>query len=291
MNDTSADVGVVELLRRYPIKSMLGEPVASLEVLSRGVAGDRMWAVFDESTGKIASAKRPKLWRDLLRCQARTYEPTGNGARGVEITLPNGTVRHAGDPKLNDDLSDLVKRRVRLIDVPPSGAAIDRSYPEVVLAEGLGKDVDYSILTLGQGAPPGTFLDYAALHLIPTATLDGIAALVPGGAIETVRYRPNVVIRSPQGTPPFSENDWRDTLIRIGEEVILRTILLTPRCSIPMLAHGTLPPRPEALRVIVEQNRVEIPEFGNQPCAGVYVAVEHEGTIRAGDPVAVSPRT
>lgn len=291
MNSAGADAGVVALMRRYPIKSMLGEPVATLDVLSRGVVGDRMWAVFDESTGKIASAKRPRLWRDLLRCRARTEEQTGGESRSVEVTLPNGAVHHAGEPTLNAALSDLVKRRVRLIDMAPDGAAIDRSYPEMVLARGLGQDADYSILTLGRGAPPGTFLDYAALHLIPTATLDAIGALVPGGSIETVRYRPNIVIRSPEGTPPFSENDWRDSLIRIGEEVALRTILLTPRCAIPMLAHGTLPPRPEALRVIVEQNRVEIPEFGNQPCAGVYVAVEREGIIRAGDRVVVSPLT
>ncbi|MGH7041681.1 MAG: MOSC domain-containing protein, partial [Acetobacteraceae bacterium] len=166
---------------------------------------------------------------------------------------------------------------------------IDRAYPEVQLAEGLGADVDYSLLVLGGGAPPGTFLDYAAMHLMPTATLDAIAASMPDGMVEPERYRPNVIIRSPSGTPGFSENTWADSIVRIGERVMLRVILLTPRCSIPMLAHGNNPPRPAALRVVAEQNRVEIPGFGNQPCAGVYVSVLQDGIVRKGDRVTIAP--
>ncbi|MGH7152512.1 MAG: hypothetical protein ACREF3_01185, partial [Acetobacteraceae bacterium] len=71
--------------------------------------------------------------------------------------------------------------------------------------------------------------------------------------------------------------------------VALRVILQTPRCSIPMLAHGPLPARTAALRVLAERNRVDIPGFGDQPCAGVYVSVLQEGTIRKGDRVVVTP--
>lgn len=277
------DAGRVETLRRYPVKSMLGEDQETLTVRARGVLGDRAWAVLDRATGKIASAKRPKLWRDLLICAART------DAERVAVTLPDGRTRTAGDPHLDEALSSLTGRAVRLIDTPPEAAEIDRAFPEVQLAEGLGADVDYSLLVLGGGAPPGTFLDYAAMHLMPTATLDAIAAAMPDGTVEPERYRPNVIIRSPAGTPGFCENTWADNVVRIGEEVVLRVILLTPRCSIPMLAHGTTPARPAALRVVAEQNRVEIPGFGNQPCAGVYVSVLQDGTIRKGDRVTIAP--
>lgn len=277
------NVGRVELLRRYPVKSMLGEEQESLTVHERGVGGDRAWAVFDTDTGKVASAKRPKLWRKLLQCMATSTD------HSVQVMLPDGTRHRAGEPKLDDALSALTGRRVRLIDTPPDGAEIDRAYPEVALAQGLDSDVEYSILTLGGGAPPGTFLDYAALHLITSATLDRITALVPGDAIEIVRYRPNVVIRAPAGVSGFVENAWLDGVVRIGTEVAVRVILQTPRCSIPMLAHGPLPTRTAALRVLAEQNRVEIPGFGNQPCAGVYVAVLQGGTIHKGDPVVLVP--
>ncbi|MDG4771823.1 hypothetical protein [Solwaraspora sp. WMMD792] len=31
-----------------------------------GIAGDRAFAVLDCATGKVASAKNPRLWRDML---------------------------------------------------------------------------------------------------------------------------------------------------------------------------------------------------------------------------------
>lgn len=277
------EVGVVETLRRYPVKSMLGEEQEALMVRRRGVMGDRAWAVFDTTTGKIASCKRPKLWRDLLSCAGAT------SGDGTEITLPDGRVHAAGDPDLDRALSGLTGRNVRLIDTPPEGAAIDRAHPEVALAAGLDADVDYSVLVLGGGAPPGTFLDYAPLHLITAATLNSITAALGAEPIEPIRYRPNVIIRSPAGAGRFPENDWISCIVKIGEEVELKVILQTPRCSIPMLAHGTLPPRTDALRILAERNRVDIPGFGDQPCAGVYVAVARDGVIRKGDPVRLGP--
>ncbi len=280
-------IGTVATLSRYPTKSMLGEARGTLAVAARGVIGDRAWAVLDEATGKVASAKRPKLWRGLLGCAARTLGEEDQGA--VEIKLPDGTVRRAGDPELNGLLSALTGRAVRLASRPPDEAEIDRSFPEEVLSNGLGADVEFSLLTLGAGAPPGTFLDYAPLHLITSTTLDSIGAALRndaiGGAVEPARYRPNVVIRAHDGDAGFPENNWVGGTLRIGESVALRVILQTPRCAIPMLAHGALPPRPGALRATAERNRIEIPGFGNQPCAGVYAEVLQAGTIREGDPV------
>lgn len=281
-------VGVVDMLRRYPVKSMLGETRDTLSVLRRGVVGDRAWAVLDQATGKVASAKRPKLWRGLLGCTARTVLGSNGDGLAVEVTLPDGTVRTAGDRELNTALSALIGREVRLADAPPDEAEIDRAHPEEVLAAGLEADVDSDILKLGGGAPPGTFLDYAPMHLITTSTLDAISAALPGGgAIEPIRYRPNVIIRSDPDAPAFLENDWLDRVVRIGESLALRVILLTPRCAIPTLAHGAVAARPDALRVVADHNRIDIPGFGRQPCAGVYVAVLHEGTIRNGDRVSV----
>ena len=88
-------------LWRYPVKSMLGEEVAQSEVSERGLAGDRARAVLDVATGRIASAKAPRLWRDLL---------TIEGAR-----VPG-----------HEELSRLLGREVRLIDVPPESATFER---------------------------------------------------------------------------------------------------------------------------------------------------------------------
>ncbi len=267
-------VGTVATLYRYPVKSMLGEGCGALAVSQRGAAGDRAWAILDAATGKVASAKRPKLWRGLLGCGARTLD---DGA--VEISLPDGAVHRAGDPALDDRLSALTARAVRLSGTPPAAVEIDRSHPEAQLAAGLDADVASDILVLGAAAPPGSFLDYAPLHLVTSATLDGL----DGG--EAARYRPNIVIRSPSGTAWFPENAWLGGTLQVGE-AILRVILQTPRCAVPALAHGALPSRPGALRTAAERNRVDVPGFGYQPCAGVYAEVLRDGVIRHGDGVA-----
>jgi len=284
-------VGRVEILRRFPVKSMLGEAHETLAVSTRGVAGDRAWAILDEATGKVASAKRAKLWRGLLTCTARTL-PGEDGAAAIEVAMPDGTRHHAGDPALDGLMSALTGRTVRLISVPPHDAELDRAHPEAQLAEGLDADVASDILKLGAAAPPGTFFDYAPLHLLTTATLDGLAAGQddgPTSELEDVRYRANVVIRSPPGIAGFVENDWVDGTVRIGASVALRIVLQTPRCAIPTLTHGALPPRPGALRAAADRNRVEIPGFGNQPCAGVYAQVLQGGSIRQGDAVTFTP--
>lgn len=277
-------VGTVESLFRYPVKSMLGEAQRMLAVAAEGVAGDRVWALLDKGTGQVASAKRAKLWRGLLSCTARTK---GSGA--VEIHLHDGTTLPAGDPALDGMLSSLTGRPVRLTQTPPPDAEIVRSHPEAQITEGLDVDVAYDILKLGGAVPAVTFLDYAPLHLITTATLDGLADDQPSGTANQARYRPNVVIRSPDGTAWFPENAWLGGTVRIGDAVTLRIVLQTPRCAIPSLAHGTLPSQPQALRVAAARNRLDVPGFGYQPCAGVYAEVITHGVIQAGAPVTFVP--
>ena len=57
-------------LRRYPVKSMLGEGLAACDVGPRGLAGDRVLALVHRETGKVASAKNPRTWRSLLKLAA-----------------------------------------------------------------------------------------------------------------------------------------------------------------------------------------------------------------------------
>jgi len=75
----------VESLRRYPVKSMLGESVDSLFVDEGGAEGDRRLALIDTETGHVASAKHARLWRGLLKCTAHA------GTGRVNIELPDGT--------------------------------------------------------------------------------------------------------------------------------------------------------------------------------------------------------
>ena len=65
-------IGTVGEIRRYPVKSMLGEILVGAEVRTRGLSGDRVCALIDAETGRVASAKMPKRWRRLLNAPRRT---------------------------------------------------------------------------------------------------------------------------------------------------------------------------------------------------------------------------
>jgi len=276
-------LGTVTVLRRYPVKSMLGEDVDAGEVTFTGLAGDRRLAVVSRATGKIASAKFPRLWRDLLTLSAATAEDFATDG-AVRITLPEGKTVRSSDADVDTILSDLLDQPVTLTATPPPGATLDRAVPEAVLRDGIDAQVPATLIEIGSAAPPGSFVDFAPLHLLTTSTLDRIAELSPDGRADLERYRPNIVIRT--AAPGFTENDWFERILRVGEDLVLRVIARTPRCAVPTLAHGALPRDPDALRVLARHNRVEpLDSLDPEPCAGVYAEVLRPGRIRTGDPV------
>ena len=275
-------LGTVAALRRYPVKSMLGEDVDASDVTFTGLARDRRLAVLSRTTGKVASAKMPRLWRDLLTLSAAADDSSANGA--VRITLPEGKTVWSDDAEVDAVLSDLLNQPVTLTATPPPGATLDRAVPEAVLRDGVDAPVPAELIELGAGSPPGTFVDFAPLHLLTTSTLDRIAELSPYRRADLERYRPNIVVRT--SAPGFTENDWLERDLRIGNDLVLRVIIRTPRCAVPTLAHGTRPRIPDALRVLARHNRVEPADaLDPEPCAGVYAEVLEPGHIRIGDAV------
>src|SRR4029077_7311897 len=271
-------LGTVTVLRRYPVKSMLGEDLQESDVSRSGLARDRRLAGVSRRTGKVASAKYPRLWRDLLTLSAEALD------EGGRITLPGCPTMRSTDRGVDQPLSTLLAEPVTLTATPPPGASLDRAVPEAVLRSGTRARVPATLIELGAAAPPGTFVDFAPLHLLTTATLDRIAELSPYRRVRLERYRPNIVIRTDAGG--FPENDWLGRDLHVGDELVLRVIARTPRCAVPTLAHGDLPRDTEALRVVARHNRIRpLPDVDPARCAGVYAQVLHPGRIRTGDRV------
>ncbi|GAA4915860.1 hypothetical protein EV188_104418 [Actinomycetospora succinea] len=268
----------ITALWRYPVKSMLGEPLEGSRVDHGGLEGDRALALIDEDTGNVATAKHPRRWRDLLR-----YSAVAEDGR-VRITSPAGWTRDALDPWVTDTLADELGRRVRVAADRPDAAAVERPDPEHVLDQGVEAEVETPTLEIAQGTTGTSFVDHSPVHLITTATLDEIG-------VEYVRYRPNLVIATPEGTPPYVENTWLGRELHLtgpdGTTVTLEVSLPTPRCSVPTLEHGTLPRSPHAVREPMRANRVEVTGFGVLPCAGAYAQVTQGGELRVGATVTV----
>lgn len=101
---------VVQEIRRYPVKSMAGESLTSAELDSRGLTGDRWYAVVDDDA-KLASGKHSRRFRRrdaVFDFASRTTE------EGVLVSGRGGEWR-VGDPGLDRALSDAMGDPVRVL--------------------------------------------------------------------------------------------------------------------------------------------------------------------------------
>jgi uncharacterized protein YcbX len=144
---------VVELWR-YPVKSLVGERVDSAAVGSRGIAGDRLWAVRDPD-GKLGSGKTTRRFRrmDGLLALASAYD----GDVPV-VSFPDGRRLRGGGQGLDEALSEHVGRPVAL------------AREEAV-----------------------SHFDEGPVHLVTTSSLATLAAAF-GRDVPSQRVRPNLVV-------------------------------------------------------------------------------------------------
>ena len=287
-------IGSVSRLRRYPVKSMLGEDVESSLVTELGLLGDRALAIVDGETGKLASAKRPRMWGSLLRFSASFAEPVAatGSLPPVRIAFPDGSVGSSDDPLIDDALTKALGRPVRL-----AASHDEMQYIEEVwygeLKDGaepygpvIGEEDGEQLINVPASlAALDGFFDAAAIHFITSASLRSLAEAAPGSRFEPERFRPNLVLDVP-GAEGFIENDWADRVVEIGD-VRVKVLMPVPRCVMTTLPQGDLPEDREVLRTVARTNRTQA--LGNDyPCVGVYATVEREGEIRVGDPVRVT---
>jgi hypothetical protein len=283
-------------LWRYPVKSMRGERVDGVDAADAGFAGDRSFAVVDLGSGKVGSAKHPRLWGALLECEARYVATPRAGAPlpPVSITLPDGAETGSDDPDVDQRLSELFARPVQLTTVAPEGNRYLAVWPEVDgvmpddfraqnAIEGSEPEGTITDLSLALASPPGTFFDVAALHVVTTATLRRLGELQPTSRFVADRYRPNIVIDAE--CEPFAENRWSGARVRFGAALTASVLLPTMRCIMTTLAQGELPRDNEVLRTVARHNRVEIPGLGTWSCVGAYAAVTASGSAHLGDDV------
>jgi uncharacterized protein YcbX len=267
--------GSVVGLWRYPVKSMMGEELNAAEVTERGLVGDRAFAVVDPATGKVAGAKHPRKWGQLLRLPRRLCRAPEGGieAARVRLTLPDGTVVTSDQPDLAQVLSTALGRGVAFAQAghgeESTGAIAEEYFPDMAGLEHRDTVTDWEL-------PAGTFFDLAVVHLLTTATIERLRELYPDGRFEVRRFRPNIVVSTGPDAEGFVEDDWIDRTIAIGDEVRLRITGPCPRCVMTTLPQGDLPRDPAILRAAAQHNQANV---------GVYADVTAGGAIRRGDPV------
>ena len=277
---------------RYPVKSMLGEPLSECEIGPTGIAGDRAFAVIDADDGTVASAKNPRKWAALLGCRASLVD--GSVA---EITLPDGSTVRTGDTKVDDAVSAVCGRAVHVSSTPPGGGTFEEVWPdieglapaELIATTNVGTSEDGErISRLPRGLmAPGTLFDLSVLHVLTTATLAHLQELAPSATFDVRRYRPNLLLGT-EGETGFVENGWVGRTLQAGDAAQISVTIPTMRCVMTTLAQDDLPRDRETLRTIAASNRLEITNLGTWACAGVYADVAAPGTVRIGDAVSVA---
>jgi uncharacterized protein len=271
VNQTLNREGRIVSIWRYPVKSMLGEELNSSYVTERGLIGDRVYALVDQETGKVASAKNPKKWGTLFDFHATFIDPLRDveNIPPIRITFPDGTQIFSDQGHIEDTLSKILGREVSLMKANLDKPSYEEYWPDI---EGLAQREKVT----DEPMPPKTFFDIAVIHILTSSTIDHLRELYPEGRFEVRRFRPNIVVESTSGEKDFIENLWVGKKMVIGEETILKITGPCTRCVMTTLPQADLPRDLGILHTVAKYNQVH---------AGVYASVHRGGRIHRGDRV------
>ena len=276
----------VSQLWRYPVKSMVGGRVDSIDLDELGVVGDRTWAVRDLERGGIRGAKKIG---SLMRLTARDID---DGQ--VEITLPDGSTVRTTDTDVDERVSAALDHRVRLEALRPADdldhyrrGAPDSDDVVAELRGIFGREddepfPDFSVfppIIAEFESPPGTYYDVFPLMVMSEAALEALAVALPDSNVDIRRFRPSFVVDAGDdgavaSTPGHPEFDWSGRRATIGSATIEfgapcpRCVMVTREISSDIPADGAV------LRHIVRDLDQNL---------GIYATIVTPGTIRVGD--------
>lgn len=216
----TTEIGRVEAIFRYPVKSMAGERVEVAQLGWHGIAGDRRLAVrrTQERSGFpwLTASRLP----DLLLFTPFRDENGFEGDLPTHVRTPEGHELAI----FSEDLSAELEGR--------HGAPVEMMH----LRDGI--------------------FDEANLSVITTATVGAIGEAAGNGA-DVRRFRPNIVIRLRRPVP-FQENEWPGRMLTFGESDDGPRISITmrdARCSIVNLDPDSASSSPEVLKAVVRVNQ------------------------------------
>jgi uncharacterized protein YcbX len=232
--------GRVAALWRYPVSSLGGESLEACAVDVTGLAGDRAWGLADRDSGETAFPESKRRWRPAPQIRAR------GAADGLRLDFPDGSslpAEAAGDA-LAAHFGFPVQVRPHAADAAETATA----------------------------GPLKPRYERHPIHILTTASLAALQAILPDSAIDVRRFRPNLVLDLPDAEG-FAETGWIGRLVAIGE-VRIRIVDPCVRCAFTTLAQGGLPLDPAVLMAVAKRNATHL---------GVLCTVEAPGEIRVGD--------
>src|SRR5579864_7159167 len=212
------EIGHVEAIFRYPVKSMGGERLEAAKLGWHGLEGDRRLAFrrIDDRSGFpwLTASKLP----DLLLFAPQRHE---DGADlPTHVRTPDGEEM----PVFGEELANEVGRRY--------GAPVQ-------------------MMQLRHG-----IFDEACISVIASETVREIGRLA-GRSLDIRRFRPNVVVRLRRPVP-FQEDEWLGGVLSFGQGDDAPAITVTMRdvrCSMVNLDPDSAGSAPEVLKAVVRANQ------------------------------------
>lgn len=220
-------IGYVEAIFRYPVKSMAGERLDAANLHWHGIEGDRRLA-FRRTQDRggfpwLTASKLPEL---LLFSPQRRED-------GSEEGLPTHVQTPDGEPMpiFGEELAAEVGRRY--------GAPVE-------------------MMQFKNG-----IFDDASISVIASDTVCEICRQA-GRSPDARRFRPNLVVRSLRSIP-FQEDEWLGGVLSFGEGDDAPAVTVTMpdvRCSMVNLDPDSVKPAPEVLKAIVQANQKNAGIYG-----------------------------
>ena len=214
------EIGQVEAIFRYPVKSMGGERLEVANLGWHGLESDRRLAFrrMDDRSGFpwLTASKLP----DLLRFAPHRREAGAPGDLPTHVRTPDGEEL----PVFGEDLAAEVGRRL--------GAPVQ-------------------MMQLRQG-----IFDEASISVIASDTVREIGRLA-GRSADVRRFRLNVVVRLLRSAP-FQEDEWVGGGLSFGEGDDAPAITVTMRdvrCSMVNFDPNSARPAPEVQKAVVRAHK------------------------------------
>jgi uncharacterized protein len=221
------EIGQIEALFRYPVKSMGGERLEAANLGWHGLDGDRRLAFrrMDDRSGFpwLTASKLP----DLVLFAALRREDGASGDLPTHVRTPDGEEM----PVFGEGLATEVGRR--------HGAPVQ-------------------MMKLNHG-----MFDEATISVIATDTVREIGRLASRSP-DVRRFRPNVVVRLLRSVP-FQEDDWVGGVLSFGAGADAPAVTVTMRdvrCSMVNLDPDSASAAPEVLKAVVRANESNAGIYG-----------------------------
>lgn len=214
------EIGQVEEIFRYPVKSMAGERLDSAPLGWHGLEGDRRLALrrMDDCGGFpwLSAGRLP----DLVRFTPQRREDGSGNGLATHVRTPDGEEL----PVFGAELAAEVERRY--------GAPVE-------------------MMHMRQGV-----FDDGTVSVIATDTVQEIGRLA-GRTADVRRFRPNVVVRLLRAVP-FQEDAWLGGELSFGEgsgAAAIHVTMRDVRCAMLNIDPDTASIAPEVFKAVVRANQ------------------------------------